>query len=205
MHWAGGDQTDWQKNGMIDWLQNRGGGGGMQSPAQEKIIYPQMPDGVSFAVFTFDYRGFGESSGEFTSEGGLLDSKAAYATAQTLEGIDPTRMAGIGSSIGADGVVDACAEGCIGALSLSPGGYLTVPYPDAVKVVDELEKPVTCIAAEEDTPSAEACNSGRGEHYKSIIYPGSAHGDMFLQVPTNPEDIGDVILDWLKDVFELEA
>ena len=199
MHWARGEQSDWQKNGMIDWLQNRGAGGGTQSPSQQSAIYPPMPEGLSFAVFTFDFRGFGESSGKFDQAGGLLDAKAGYEIAKTLEGVDPTRMAGMGSSIGSDGVVDGCADGCLGALSFSPGSYLTVSYTDAVKVLDEAGKPVTCIASEGDGESAPTCEAASGENYQSIVYAGSAHGDQFFQNP--PEGFSQVILDWLLLTF----
>ncbi|MCP4142597.1 MAG: hypothetical protein GY755_20350 [Chloroflexi bacterium] len=202
MHWAGGDQTDWRKNGMIDWLQNRGESGGTQSLSQQSAIYPPMPEGLSFALFTFDFRGFGESSGNFGREEGLLDAKAAYEIAKTLDGIDPTRMAGMGSSIGADGVVDGCADGCLGALSFSPGNYLTIPYTDAVKVLDDAGKPVTCIASEGDGESAPTCEAASGENYKSVIYAGKAHGDQFFQNP--PDGFGQVIFDWLTLAFEIE-
>lgn len=42
------------------------------------------------------------------------------------------RMAIIGASIGADGAVNACGEGCLGAFSLSPGNYLALSYPDVM-------------------------------------------------------------------------
>lgn len=41
-------------------------------------------------------------------------------------------MAIIGASIGADGAVNACGEGCLGAFSLSPGNYLALSYPDVM-------------------------------------------------------------------------
>ena len=203
MHWARGDQNDWPKNGMVDWLQNRGTAHGTNIPAQQSVIYPPMPENLSFAVFTFDFRGFNESSGEFDPAGGLMDAKAAYAFAKTLEGVDATRIAGIGSSIGADGVVDGCDEGCIGALSLSPGGYLGVVYTEAVKVLDDAEKPVTCIAAEGDIPSAIACDATTGKYYEKILYVGGEHGDQFYQNP--PEGFGDMLYDWLVRVFEIES
>ncbi len=203
MHWAGGDQNDWIKNGMVDWLQNRGTTHGTNSPSRQSVIYPPMPENLSFSVFTFDFRGFGESSGDFEPAGGLMDAKAAYEFAKTLEGVDPTHIAGIGSSIGADGVVDGCGEGCIGTLSLSPGGYLGVIYPEAVTVLDEKEKTVTCVAAEGDTPSAVACEAATGKYYESIIYVGGEHGDMFYQNP--PDGFGEMLYDWLVTVFKIEA
>jgi hypothetical protein len=222
MHMMGFTQADWVKLGMVDWLQNwpSSGGGGMFAPALQTSIYPPMPPGLSFAVFTFDFRGFGESlpampdtmmSGEFDRwiEGWLMDSKAAYEKAKTMPGVDASRVAGIGASIGADGVVDGCAAGCLGALSLSPGDYLNVPYKDAVKAADDAGKPVLCIAHKNDEYSVKTCNAASGAHYKTIIYTEGGgkygtHGMMFLMTPDYaPPDIGQVILDWLLLTFNI--
>ena len=204
MHWAGGDQTDWQKNGMIDWLQNRSGNtSGMQSPTHQSVIYTLMPKGVSFAVFSFDFRGFGESSGAFSQEKGLFDAQGAYERASTLEGIDPNRIAGIGSSIGADGVVDACADGCLGALSLSPGSYLTHSYEDEIQRLNDEKKIVTCVASEGDSYSLDTCEGASGENYQIFIYAGDAHGDQLYQNP--PEGFTQMIFDWLITVFEITS
>jgi hypothetical protein len=215
MHMMGVTQLDWVRLGLVDWLQNwpLGGGGGLFAPALQTSLYPPMPQGVSFAVFTFDYRGMGENLPEMPNSmtgsefdqwiaGWLMDSEAAYEKAKNLPGVDPTRMAGIGASIGADGVVDACGEGCLGALSLSPGDYLNVKYTDAVKAVDDAGKPVWCIAHEKDKPSADACKAASGEDYKSILYTEgggqySIHGMMFLSPDLAPPDIGQNILDFL--------
>ncbi|MDO9348744.1 MAG: hypothetical protein Q7T47_05610 [Anaerolineales bacterium] len=222
MHMMGFTQAEWVSLGMVDWLQNwpSGGGGGMFAPALQTSLYPPMSQGISFAVFTFDYRGMGESvppelpnsmtSSEFDQwiAGWLMDSKAAYEKAKNLPGVDPARIAGIGASIGADGVVDACGEGCLGALSLSPGNYLNVKYTDAVKAVDDAGKPVWCIAHEKDKPSADACKAASGEHYKSILYTEGGgqygtHGMMFLMADNAPPDIGQVIQDWLFLTFNI--
>ena len=203
MHWARGDQNDWLKNGMVDWLQNRGTQHGTNAPARQSVIYPVMPENVSFAVFTFDFREYGESEGSFSPDGLVMDAKAAYEKAKTLEGVDPTRLGGIGSSIGADGVVDGCADGCLGTLSLSPGSYLNVPYTNAVKLLDDEEKPVTCVASEGDITSANTCKAAAGNFYEAILYTGSEHGDMFYQNP--PEGFGEMLYDWLDKVFQIEG
>jgi dienelactone hydrolase len=60
-----------------------------------------------------------------------LDAKAATDAASQLEGVDSHQVVAIGASIGADGAADSCflhntqATTCVGALSLSPGNYLT--------------------------------------------------------------------------------
>ncbi len=207
MHWAGGDQTDWTKVGLAQWLQNRLDENPI--PEGQVEVYPPMPEDLSFSVFTFDFRTFGESdqmAGVPYSQitpGWVMDAKAAYATAATMPEVDPNLVAGIGSSIGADGVVDGCYDNCIGALSLSPGNYLALPYTDEVKRVDEAGKPVWCVAAEGDGPAYAACSNSSGEHYLSKFYPGDIHGTALLMPPNNPPDIGQVVLDWLKTVFSL--
>jgi dienelactone hydrolase len=221
MHMMGFTQKDWATLGLVDWLQNwPSSGGGMFAPALLTSIYPPMPQGLSFAVFTFDFRGFGESLPEMPNTsmtgdefnqwvaGWLLDAQAAYEKAKTLPGVDPTRIAGIGASIGADGVVDACGEGCLGALSLSPGDYLNVPYKAAVKAVDDAGKPVWCIAHEKDVPSAQTCKGASGQHYNPIIYAEGGgeyglHGMVFLDPDKAPADIGQHILDFLFIAFKI--
>ena len=203
MHMAGSDQNSWTRVGLQQWLQNRLSENPI--PANQAHIYPKLPNELSFAVFAFDFRNFGESDPmpglAFNSGELVLDAKAAYATASLLPGVDAQSMAGIGSSIGSDGVVNGCASGCLGALSLSPGSYLGVPYPEAVTALDQENKPAWCIAAEGDNASASTCQSASGNNYKMLIYPGNNHGTRFLKEPDIPEDIGQVILDWLLLVF----
>ena len=172
-----------------------------QLPFDTPYPFPTLPENQSFAVFTFDFRGFGESGGK-QFENVDLDARAAYNTAAGLEGVDPARVVGIGGSIGANGVVEGC-ETCIGALSLSPGNFQGM-YSQAVQVMDDDDKPVWCVAAEDDEPSLEACNAASGEHYQKQIYPAGGHAMMFFRVENNLQPlIETVILDFLKDTFGL--
>ncbi len=206
MHWAGGDQTDWQYVGMAAWLQNRG----LDVPAapgakafDTPYAFPPLPENQSYAVFTFDFRGYGESGADKNQEDHVLDARAAYATARELPGIDPERVVGIGASIGSDAVVDGCTGDCQAALSLSPGSYLGVTYADAVTVVDDLGKPVWCVAAEDDETAVATCQSASGEQYQTTIYPNGGHAMALFRVENNLEPpIENVILDFLQHVFE---
>ena len=133
MHWAPGDQGEWVE--IARWLQNRGqvGEGGAAARAWlDSSWFPPLPAEQSFAVFSFTSRGCDGGCSSFQPEGWLLDAQAAMETAKGLPGVDPKRLVVIGASIGADGAADSCDDGCLGALSLSPGSYLTVPYADAV-------------------------------------------------------------------------
>ncbi|HLO17454.1 MAG TPA: hypothetical protein VK206_21655 [Anaerolineales bacterium] len=222
MHMWRTTQQEWVRLGLVDWLQNwpvNASSEDTLAPAQMSI-YPPMPNGVAFNVFTFDYRGHGESGPEidFYSlkveqvdqllASWLLDSKAAYEKAKTLPGVDPTRVAGIGASLGGNGVVYACGETCLGALLLSPGEFPNLPYKDVVKTLDDAGKPVWCIAQEKDQfKSAETCQSASGAHYKSIIYPEDKgeyglHGMALLLPDVAPPNIGQHILDFLLLVFK---
>ena len=193
MHWAPGDQKDWTNIGMVDWLTHKS----LDGFADE---FPSMP----YAVFTFDFRGYGESGGQFDPAGWLLDAKAAYKTAMSLPGVDPAKVVGIGSSIGADAVVDACENICKGALSLSPGGYLNIPYKEAVASLSQTENRVVilCMASDGDRESAPACQSASGEFYQSLIYPGSLHGTEFLMPNPMRLEITNTISMWLADAIE---
>lgn len=204
MHWAGGDQTDWLYVGMIAWLQNRGAEIPTASegkPFDTPYAFPPLPEELSFAVFSFDFRGFGESSGKIDRDKLIFDARAAYQTAAGLEGVDPEKMIGIGASIGADAVVDAC-DACSGALSLGPGDWLGVPYPPAVKTLDESGKPVWCVAAEDTRSDLEACNAAAGEHYQKQIYPLGGHAMTLFRAELNLEPpIEAVILDFLEQAL----
>lgn len=53
-----------------------------------------------FAVFIFDYRGYGLSEGKPAIDGVHRDAGAALATLLTLTGVDPWRIAVLGQSLG---------------------------------------------------------------------------------------------------------
>ena len=210
MHWAGGDKNDWVYVGMAAWLQNRGleipvAPGPM--PFDTPFPFTPLPADLSYGVFLFDFRSFGESAPSnlpFSQLGPLweADARAAYARARTLPGVDPDQMAGIGASIGADAVVDACGEGCLGAISLGPGSYLNVSYPEAVTRLDQAGKPVLCVGAEDDAEAAQTCRSASGEHYQSQIYEAGGHAMTLFRLENNLQPALDsVIVDFLKLVM----
>jgi dienelactone hydrolase len=210
MHWAGGDKNDWVYVGMAAWLQNRGleippAPGSL--PFDNPYPFTPLPADLSYSVFLFDFRNFGESAPSslpFSESGPLweADARAAYARAQTLPGVDPAQVVGIGASIGADAVVDACGEICLGALSLGPGSYLDVPYPEAVSKVDEAGKPVWCVGAEDDAAAVQACRSASGEHYQTQIYTAGGHAMSLFRAENNLQPTLDgLIVEFLERVI----
>jgi dienelactone hydrolase len=202
MHWAPGDQNDWIA--IAGWLQNRGAtdavSGAGAAPWLDPSWFPLVLEELPVAVFTFTFRGCEGGCSSFQPEGWLLDAKAAVETAKGLPAVDPDRLIAIGASIGADGAVDACEEGCLGGLSLSPGSYLGLAYDEVVTTLDEADKPVWCLAAELDQDSANACQSASGDHYRMIIYPDDPHGLELVKPGMDPETL-EVILEFLQLVL----
>jgi dienelactone hydrolase len=206
MHWAPGDQHDW--SAIAPWLQNRG----YQSDLPEGGLtwldptwFPSLGDDLSFNVFTFTFRGCEGGCANFDREGWLQDVEAVMTHITDLEAADLSRVMTIGASIGADGAAFGChfynnqTEGCQGALSLSPGGYLTFPY--SVEVADlESEtppKPAWCLFSTEDLPSANACSDITGALYQSFEYPDFSHGMELIHPDQEPNPL-DLIFQFIE-------
>jgi pimeloyl-ACP methyl ester carboxylesterase len=108
-----------------------------------------MAADASIAVFVFDFRGYGESEAGSLGPDLVKDARAALKTAAGFQGVDKTRIAALGASIGADGAADGCllynqemGGGCVGAFSFSPGNYLGMQY--ATVVTDLAPASVQC-------------------------------------------------------------
>lgn len=207
MHQFGSSKESWIE--MAQWLQNRGAAGSTG-------LFPPMPDDLSLAVFTFDFRSHGESDpGEddgIDTEGFLIDAQSALEFIKTLPGVNPDRIITMGASIGADASLDACLvlegddisgfqenKGCIGAFAFSPGSFLDVPYVEAANRLSQppFDLVIACAAAELDGNTADLCDSAVPGRYTSTIYTGrSEHGIALLQPGLDP-DIGQVVFNFI--------
>lgn len=211
IHWYRGDMNDW--NEIAPWLQNRGlvnpfpnPGNPAEHPWWDPSWFPPLPVGESYAVFTINLRNcqpfsVGCSGADF--EPWLLDIQAAMLQATQLPGVDPARVIAIGSSIGADGAADGCAwlnreqpGACKGAISLSPGSYLTLAYADVIKELSEAQPPVPawCFGA---NGAEEAFCRAAGEYpsYQAYGFP-AGHGNYLLVPGLDPLPM-QLIIDFL--------
>jgi hypothetical protein len=214
MHWVNSDQYDWLQIAL--WLQNRGLGSsldeGYYGAWHDPSWFPPIPAERSYGVFTFTFRGCEGMSGcmRINEAGWLEDAKAAMQFAATLPGVDPTKMVTIGASIGADGAVDGCAwlndqalgPICQGALSLSPGDYLTLEYPAMVESMESDVPPAAawCFFAVQDLPAKNDCLGSTGTRYQSFEFAGNAHGMMMLVPDLDPLPM-QLIIDFLFQVL----
>jgi hypothetical protein len=213
MHWAPGDMED--MNEIAYWIQNRGLKGTSpnlgQQPWLDPTWFPEFPDGQSFGVFTFSFRDCDGGCVNFSSNRllWLLDAKAAMQTGMGLDGGDPSQLAAIGTSIGADGAADGCfmhndenENSCQGALSISPGDYLTLNYGEAVRnLMEETPpKPVWCFWANGDAGAAKSCNEASGDEFLAIEWSGAAHGMDLIRPGVDPNPLTKII-EFLSLIF----
>lgn len=209
MHWAPGNQYNYLA--IAPWLQNRGL---TPEPDPNGVTwldptwFPSIPEGTSYNVFTFTFRGCESGCQSFdqaTRYNWLVDAEAALEFASQQYGVDPQQIIAAGASIGADGVAAACftyntqhTSGCLGAFSLSPAGNLTIPYPEEVNNLGSSNPAATawCLYAEDDSAAASACTSASGDHYQSFAYTNGFHGMQLIQQDLDPNPLV-LLLDFL--------
>lgn len=204
MHQNEGDLTLWwsENSGIVPWLQNWPveEAQGTATPSSGGAL-PPMPANLTFNVMVFDFRGHGGSGGTRPADFSkfLLDARAAYKTAAGLPLADPNQIIGIGTSIGADAVVDVCEETCRGAFAISPGSWLKVDYETKVRELLNQGKQVRCMYSTNDGPSPETCVSVEvSEQYQFFGYIGIKHGMTFFVPRKMPPDFGQNLLDFLQ-------
>jgi pimeloyl-ACP methyl ester carboxylesterase len=160
-----------------------------------------MPADLTFNVLVFDFRGHGMSEGSRPSDFSkfLLDARAAYRHAAGLPLVNAAQIVGIGTSIGADAVVDACDDSCRGAFAVSPGSWLKVDYTTRTRELLNQGKQVRCMYSTNDGPSPAACASiETSSQYQYFGYVGIKHGMTFFVPRKMPPDFGQNILDFLQ-------
>ena len=187
MHWAPGTKEDWIEIATA-----------LQAGAASDLA-PSVQLEHGYAVFAFDFRGHGESEGPQNREANVADALTALALLREMPGVDPDNIAMVGASIGSDAAVDACGEGCVTAVSLSPGSYLGVAYTGAVAALGDM--PVFCAASDGDNPSPQTCRDGeaaaQGE-FQVQIYSGSAHGMAMFDLTDQSPLLVDLLFEWLR-------
>jgi len=217
MHWMVGDHNDW--NEVAVWLQNRGFKNPFENPGSDPwwdpSWFPAVPAEKSYAVLTFSFRGcqpYPAGCQNVQRENWLKDAQAVMQFARALEGVDPNRIAAIGSSIGADGAADGCKllndefpGTCKGALSLSPGDYLGVSYVKTIQSMGNFDPPTAawCIAEPGEFAICESAEAADNAAFKGFSIPDGDHGNKLLSPELDPLPM-QLILDFLEEVIKNE-
>jgi hypothetical protein len=190
MHWYQGDQGEWEE--IAYWLQNRGGSGTLRGvPWLDPSWFPDLPSSTSYNVLTFTFRECQGGCSQVIPEEWLQDANASLQAARGLQGVNPDQVIVIGASIGGDAAISSCAsllekdQGCLGALSFSPGNYLDESYADLVGVLENATppRPAWCFYDDAD-PNAGICEEAAGNLYYNQSWEGGNLNGMHLITST---------------------
>nr|MBI4157090.1 alpha/beta fold hydrolase [Candidatus Woesearchaeota archaeon] len=147
---------------------------------------------ANYYVLAIDLRGHGESEGEKDFINMILDAKAGH---DFMRNAAITRIAFVGSSIGANTALIYGSENKLPVVALSPGlDYKGIKTEEAIKKI----KKAFIIATEQDEYSFKSSKKLKelNENIKLDIYPGKAHGTyMFLE----ERDLSKKIIEWLNE------
>lgn len=130
----------------------------------------------AFTVLTFDFRGYGESTGEKEFDKIDLDVEAAYRYMTEERGIDKVFL--VGASMGGTAsLIVAAEEEVAGVVAISaPADF---QYLDALEPSTEITAPKLFISSEGDVPairSQEQFMEVAPDPKEQVIYPGEEHG-----------------------------
>jgi len=156
----------------------------------------ELADTGDYTVLTFDFRGFGESTGEKQFDRIDADLTAAYDYMKDELGIDKVFL--VGSSMGGTAsLVVAASVPVAGVVSISAPGQF--PPIDAEMIVGDITEPKLFITSEDDVPQArtqetfwELAREPKQQH----VYEGDAHGTALFDSP-HGGDLERRILDFL--------
>ncbi len=150
-----------------------------------------------FTIMTFDFRGYGASTGEKQFERIDADLTAAYEYMRDRLKVEEIFLVGASMGGTASLVVGARVP-VAGVVSISSPGQF--PPLDAVETVDEIAAPKLFITSAEDVPAFrsqkefwEAASAPRTQH----IYDGNAHGTALFDGP-HAVDLRARLLDFLS-------
>jgi acetyl esterase/lipase len=174
-----------------------------QNGANRSSFEPLLPYllEAGYIVINVDLRGFGATGGTRNFELALGDVQSWFDWLREQEGVDDSRIAVIGASIGSNLALVGCAndEACTTAVALSPGeDYFGVQPAEAI--ADGLD--AFLVAAHSDRESVGAVEnfllSGTG-NISARLYQGSAHGTRLFT--EHLEGLAAAIVAWLDEQF----
>lgn len=175
-----------------------------QRSAYDPLI-PYLLD-AGYIVLNVDLRGHGDTGGFADWDLALEDVQAWFDWLREQDGVDASRVATIGASIGSNVALLACGNDadCVTAVALSPGeNYRNV---EPVSAISEGLN-AFLIAAHNDSYSADSVRTFLNESTGFVnvrLYTGSAHGTRLFD--NSLESVANAIVDWLDEqLADVEA
>jgi alpha/beta superfamily hydrolase len=148
-------------------------------PSDQTSWFPfatTLAEDGSYTAVTFDFRGFGDSSGDKQFDRIDTDLTAVYAYVRDT--LDKDEIFIIGASMGGTAaLVVSARNGVEGVVSISSPAQF--PPLDAIEYVGDIAAPKLLISSEDDVPAMrsqeelwDAARAPKDEH----VYTGDAHG-----------------------------
>lgn len=169
-------------------------------PSDQSSWYPyatELAETGEFTVMTFDFRGYGDSTGDKQFDRIDADLQAAYEYMRDTLRIK--RIFLVGASMGGTAsLVVASRAPVAGVVSISSPGQF--PPLDAVATVGMITAPKLFIVAKDDVPqfrSQVAFWEGAREPKAQYIYEGDEHGNALFDGP-NGADLRARLLAFLR-------
>jgi alpha/beta superfamily hydrolase len=155
-------------------------------PADQTAWFPyatQLAASGGFTVMTFDFRGYGDSTGDKEFDHVDTDLMAAYDYMRDELGIQKIFL--VGASMGGTAsIIVGTRREVAGVVSISsPSEFQTM---DALEAVPALDAPKLFVTSEDDVPakrSLDDLDDAAPEPKAEQIYDGDAHGTDLLDSP----------------------
>lgn len=159
-------------------------------PADQTSWFPFATDLAAsgdFTVLTFDFRGYGESTGDKQFD--RIDTDLAAAIDYMRDALKIDKVFLVGASMGGTAALVAAARVDVaGVVSISSPGQF--PPLDAAETVADIAEPKLFITAEDDVPamrSQEEFWELAREPKQQHIYDGDAHGTAIFDTTDGPD------------------
>jgi len=164
----------------------------------DRLIHARLLTDAGLDVFSFDYRGYGRSTGSPSEEGTLEDARAALGALVRQPGVDPARVLYLGESLGGGVAVGLAREAPPRGLvlqstftSVRDMGRVHYPFiprplvPDAypsLRRIRDLECPLLLMHGDQDqivpVAQGQALFEAAPEPKRLRLFPGAGHNDL---------------------------
>ena len=176
-------------------------------PTDQTSWYPFATDLANtgdYTVLTFDFRGYGESTGDKQFDRIDTDLEAAYRYMKDDLGMDEIFV--VGASMGGTATLVAGPRlDAAGIVSISSPSQF--PDIDAETTVGDITSPKLFITSEDDVPASRSqedfwklAQPPKEQH----VYPGDAHGTDILATENGP-DLEQRIIDFMRSHSSMSA
>ncbi|GAA5059648.1 alpha/beta hydrolase [Nocardia callitridis] len=184
----------------------------------DRIVLYALLTKAGFDVLTFDYRGYGRSTGRPSEHGTYRDARAARRALLDQQGVDPDRVLYLGKSLGGGVALELAQEYPPAGLMLMstftgirdaarsiypflPAPLVPNAYPSERRI-RALHVPVLIMHGDQDDllplRHAQRLFAAANEPKRLVVFPGATHNDVIM---VGGNTWFELVRDWASDVL----